>query len=53
MRTVDVVGAIPVYKGPSTGKKLGDPTPVISTSDVLTVEMFLCPDCRFLEFHAG
>jgi Zn-finger nucleic acid-binding protein len=34
-------------------RKVGDPTPAISLSSVLPVEMYYCPTCRFVELYAG
>ena len=51
MNRVDAVTALPAYIG-KEGRKYGDKSPAISISEVWTVEMYVCPKCRFVELYA-
>lgn len=51
MNRINTVTALPTYIG-KEGRKLGDPSPAISISEVWTLEMYTCPKCRFVELYA-
>jgi hypothetical protein len=51
MKKMPTSGTLPKYIGKS-GTPLGDPTPVISQSDVFVAEVYFCPMCRFVELYA-
>lgn len=51
MTKVDVVGAIPKSIGLKV-RSVSDPSPAISISDVLPVELYRCPGCKFVELYA-
>jgi hypothetical protein len=52
MNLAETMGAIPKHIG--EGARLrSDKTPAISTSDVLTVTLYYCPSCRFVELYAA
>ncbi len=51
MNLMPTPGTLPKYTGKGV-HALGDPTPVISQSDVWTVEIYCCPNCRFVELYA-
>lgn len=53
MTLVKTTGAIPKCIEEVGGRSVGDKTPAISISDVLTVEMYYCPSCRFVELYAA
>ena len=52
MNLMPTLGTLPKYTGKGADI-VGDPTPVISQADVWTVEIYCCPNCRFLEIYAA
>ena len=52
MNLMPTLGTLPKYTGKGADI-VGDPTPVISQADVWTVEVYCCPNCRFLEIYAA
>jgi hypothetical protein len=53
MNNLDTVAALPKHLNPEVGRVVGDPSPAISLSDVWAVEMYFCPNCRFVELYAA
>jgi Zn-finger nucleic acid-binding protein len=52
MNRLPVEGTLPHHKG-GDAHIAGDLRPVISLSEVWPVEIYCCPNCRFLELYAA
>jgi predicted nucleic-acid-binding Zn-ribbon protein len=52
MNLMENVWAVPKYIG-GPARSVSDTSPAISLSDVLTFEMYFCPNCRFVEFYGA
>jgi hypothetical protein len=52
MNLMPVVATLPRYTG-KDATRVGDPTPTVSLSEPLTIEVYFCPNCRFLELYGA
>jgi|GEM_PF-7055821 len=52
MNLMDILVGLPRYTREGA-RAVNDKTPAISVSDVLTAELYFCPNCRFLEMYGA
>ena len=52
MNLMDSLTGLPRYTHVGA-RAVSDETPAISLSDVLTVELYFCPNCRFVEMYGA